>query len=361
MALISIIANFYKSERYIPKLIESVIGQTFTDWELLCVNDCSPDRDKEIILKYVAKDNRICLIDNEVNLGICKAKMEGLKNAHSKYVTFIDGDDWLAPEALERMVEPAEKYGLDMVVMNYYRALPAFHYNKPYPSKTDKWNTPIYQPEVFDIYFMNFFGEFLFSVAYWGKLYRKEIIEESGFQPPEVVFAEDFVFSMTIFPFVKSMMFVDYYGYYWRWGGYSSGKKSEFWTAEIGMRRSNDIFVDRLNLIEKYNYQKAYLPLLKQQRLDILNYISDLAETKIGKPETNEKIAFVNEILGGKRYEKLRELDRLDPSFLNDRLLKCVIAKDAEGVYEVCRMKRKSEWKERMLKNILYSIVTIFV
>lgn len=357
MPLISIIANFYNSEKFIPKLIESVIGQTFTDWELLCVNDCSPGRDKEIILQYAEKDERIRLIDNEVNLGICKAKMEGLKNASSKYVTFIDGDDWIAPEALQRMVEPAEKYGLDMVVMNYYRALPTFHYNKPYPSKTDKWNTPIYQLEVFDKYFMNFFGEFLFSVAYWDKLYRREIIEKSGFQPPEVVFAEDFVFSMTIFPFVKSLMFVDYYGYYWRWGGYSAGKKSDFWTAENGMLRCNEVYVDKLKLVEKYKYSKAYMPLLKQHRLDILNYCSDLTIYPTNTQEAKEVVAFIRTVLNGEGYEKLNDLRISDKSFHDDALLDCILSKNAEGVYKICYKKWKSEKWSRLSKRVLYIIV----
>jgi len=360
MALITIIANFYKSEKYIPKLIESVIGQTFTDWELLCVNDCSPGKDKEVILKYVERDERIRLIDNEVNLGICKAKMEGLKNARSKYVTFIDGDDWFAPEALQRMVEPAEEYELDMVVMNYYRALPAIHYNKPFPSQTDKWNTPIYQPEVFDKYFMNFFGEFLFSVAYWGKLYRKDVIETSGFQPPEVVFAEDFVFSMTIFPYVKSLMFVDYFGYYWRWGGYSAGKKSEFWTAEKGMLRCNEVYVDKLNLVEQYNYSKAYLPLLKQHRLDILNYCSDLTTYPINSKEANNVVPFIRTVLDGEGYEKLNDLRELDDSFSDDELLNCILSKDAEGVYGICHKKWKSEKRVRLMKRLLYLLTTLF-
>jgi len=360
MALITIIANFYKSEKYIPKLIESVIGQTFTDWELLCVNDCSPGRDKEIILKYAERDERIRLIDNEVNLGICKAKMEGLRNARSKYVTFIDGDDWFAPEALQRMVEPAEKYGLDMVVMNYCRTLPGLHYYKPYPSVTDKWDTPIYQPEVMDKYFINFFGESLFSVAYWSKLYRRDIIDESGFQPPEVVYAEDFVFSMTVFPFVKSLMFVDYCGYYWRWGGYSAGKQSDFWTSEKGLLRCNEVYVDKLNLVEKYHYDKAYVPLLRQHRLDILNHCSDMAKYPVESSEAKKAIDFIEVILNGKCYDRMKDLKKSGQDFEDDAFLECLLEKDAVGVYKICHAKWRSERWTRLLRYLLLKLLSIF-
>lgn len=359
MAKISIIANFYKSERYIPKLIESVIAQTYNDWELLCVNDCSPGRDKEIILKYASKDKRIRLVDNEVNLGICKAKMEGLKHAHTEYVTFIDGDDWYAPEALQRMIESAEKYNLDMVVMNHYRALPSFHYNKRIIQNIDEWNTPIYEP--FEKYYVNFFGENMFTTTYWGMLFRREVLVESGLKPQEKVFAEDLMFHLTVFPYVKSLMFVDYYGYYWRWGGYSAGKKSTFWTSEIGMRRSNEIYVDRLHLIEKYNYyDKAYLPVLRQQRKDVLNYMSDLADTKLGSQETNQKIEFISEILNGQSYEKLADLMEHDPAYKDDKLLECILNKDAQGVYLICYDKRKAEARKRILKKSLYRIINLF-
>lgn len=358
MAKISIIANFYKSERYIPKLIESVIAQTYEDWELLCVNDCSPGRDKEIILKYAAKDKRIRLVDNKVNLGICKAKMEGLKYAQTEYVTFIDGDDWYAPEALQRMIEPAEEYNLDMVVMNHYRALPSFHYNKKVIQNVGEWNTPIYEP--FEKYYVNFFGENMFATAYWGMLFRRDMLIESGLKPQEKVFAEDLMFHLNVFPCVKSLMFVDYYGYYWRWGGYSAGKKSSFWTSEIGMRRSNEIYIDRLHLIEKYNYKKAYLPLLRQQRKDVLNYISDLADTELDADETNLKIEFVLEILNGQYYEKLADLERQDPVYKDDELLDCILNKDAEGVYRICYDKRKAEAKMRLFKTVLYGMIRLF-
>lgn len=358
MAKISIIANFYNSVKFIPKLIKSVLAQTYTDWELLCVNDCSPGRDKDIILKYVAKDKRIRLIDNKVNLGICKAKMEGLKHAQSEYVTFIDGDDWYAPEALQRMIEPAEKYHLDMVVMNHYRALPSFRYNRKVVQNIEEWNSPIYKP--FEKYYVNFFGENMFSSAYWGMLFRKDVIIESGLQPQENVFAEDLAFHLTVFPYVKSLMFVDYYGYYWRWGGYSAGKKSSFWTSEIGLRRSNEFYVDRMNLIDKFNYKKAYLPLLRQQRKDVLNYISDFADTKLGTAETDKKIVFIAEILNGEYYERLSDLGKLDPTFADDKLLKCILNKDANGVYQICYEKRKSEYVARTMKKVLYRLISLF-
>ncbi len=215
--MISIIANFYKSEAYIPKLIESVLDQNYNDWELVCVNDCSPGNDLDILKKYAEKDSRIRIVNNEINLGICKAKYRGIQEAKGSYLCFIDGDDWLEPEALQRMIEPALKYDLDFVCMDSQKVLPFLRYKVPF-CVDPKYKERVIEIDIkegegrrnFEDLYRNFFGKYLFMVTYWGKLIKKELIEESGFSPPSSVISEDLVFTMTLFPHIKKMMFVDY-------------------------------------------------------------------------------------------------------------------------------------------------------
>ncbi|MCF0178476.1 MAG: glycosyltransferase family 2 protein, partial [Bacteroidales bacterium] len=110
MAFITIIATFYNSERFIPKLMKSVFAQTFTDWEMVCVCDCSPGNDAVLLTKIVEKahaGDKVRIINNPQNMGISRSKEIGIKAARGKYLTFIDGDDWLDHDALRRMAEPA--------------------------------------------------------------------------------------------------------------------------------------------------------------------------------------------------------------------------------------------------------------
>lgn len=99
---ISIIVPVYKVEKYLPCCIESVLAQSFTDYELLLIDDGSPDRCGEICEKYAQKDKRIRVF-HQVNAGLSCARNVGLMNSCGRYVTFIDSDDYVKPCYLERL------------------------------------------------------------------------------------------------------------------------------------------------------------------------------------------------------------------------------------------------------------------
>lgn len=97
MPEISIIVPVYKSEQYLPKCIESILAQTFTDFELILVDDGSPDESGKLCDVYAQKDMRIRVIHQQ-NAGVSAARNAGLMCATGKYIMFCDSDDWVAPE-----------------------------------------------------------------------------------------------------------------------------------------------------------------------------------------------------------------------------------------------------------------------
>ena len=104
MSVVSIVVPVYKAEKVIDKTIRSVLSQTFTDWELLLVDDCSPDKSAEIIKAYAEKDNRIHYFKLENNSGAAVARTRGIAEANGKYLAFLDADDYWLPEKLEKQV-----------------------------------------------------------------------------------------------------------------------------------------------------------------------------------------------------------------------------------------------------------------
>lgn len=218
---ISIIANFYKSEKFIPKLVKSVLAQTFTDWEFIAVNDCSPGDDLKLLRKYEAMPemrSRMRIVDNKTNLGISFAKAEGIKVAKGDFLTFIDGDDWFEPQALEKMYQAAVSNNLDIVVANCYRAF-RFGYKKLLSSRLIEFDK-IYDKSNYKDVLMGFFGiNKHSSVAYWGKLFRRDIPEKSSFCPMTITLYEDFFFNFEAQLVSERMMFIDFPVYNWRWGG----------------------------------------------------------------------------------------------------------------------------------------------
>lgn len=120
MAHVSIIMPVYNAEKYIGEAIESVLAQTYPDFELLLVNDRSTDRSKEICGEYAKKDSRIVLLENDSDThGPGAARNLGLEHVSGKYVHFMDADDWVEPDLLEITVALAEETGADIVPFGY--------------------------------------------------------------------------------------------------------------------------------------------------------------------------------------------------------------------------------------------------
>lgn len=108
---ISIIAPVYQVEEYLSHFIESILAQTFTDWELLLIDDGSSDNSGQICDEYALKDERINVFHKQ-NGGVTAARKDGVKNARSEWITFVDSDDMLYPQALTVLYSHIENVDL---------------------------------------------------------------------------------------------------------------------------------------------------------------------------------------------------------------------------------------------------------
>ncbi len=116
MSKISVIIPIYNVEKYLEKCLESVINQTYKDLEIICVDDCSPDNSNKIVQEYLKKDSRIKLIQREKNGGLSAARNSGLNKATGEYVYFLDSDDWIDLDYLEKMVSAMKENNVDVVL-----------------------------------------------------------------------------------------------------------------------------------------------------------------------------------------------------------------------------------------------------
>ncbi|WP_300278913.1 glycosyltransferase family 2 protein [Peptacetobacter sp.] len=107
--LVSIITPMYNSERYIVSTIESVLNQTYKDWEMIIVDDCSTDSSSEIAKSYSEKDERIKYIRTEKNAGVSNARNVALKMATGSFLAFLDSDDTWEKEKLEKQIDFMKK------------------------------------------------------------------------------------------------------------------------------------------------------------------------------------------------------------------------------------------------------------
>ncbi len=113
--MISVIVPVFQVEPYLEQSINSIIGQTYPDLEILLIDDGSPDKCGEICDKYEAIDSRVRVIHTE-NRGLSAARNLGIEHAHGEYLSFVDSDDWIEPNMLERLMKVSEESGADIVV-----------------------------------------------------------------------------------------------------------------------------------------------------------------------------------------------------------------------------------------------------
>ena len=118
--LVSVIIPIYNVERYLAQCVDSVLGQTYPALEVILVDDGSPDHCGEICDRYREADTRVRVIHKE-NGGLAQARNAGLAEATGKYVLFVDSDDWIARDMVEKLVRYGETENPDVIVFGYYR------------------------------------------------------------------------------------------------------------------------------------------------------------------------------------------------------------------------------------------------
>lgn len=116
---VSIIVPVYKAEAYLHRCIDSLLNQTFQDYEILLIDDGSPDKSGEICDEYAKKDNRVRAFHKE-NGGVSSARQCGIDNALGEYIIHADPDDWVEPNMLEELYAKAKEEDADMVICDFY-------------------------------------------------------------------------------------------------------------------------------------------------------------------------------------------------------------------------------------------------
>lgn len=134
----TVLTAVYNAEKYLPQCLDSILGQSMTNLQLVCIDDASTDKSPLILKEYAAKDSRVRLVTHDVNTGQAVARNDGLKYADGDYVIMVDADDWLSDNALETAAMALDNDSrLGCVLLNLTYVYDDGH-SKPYPMRTDK-------------------------------------------------------------------------------------------------------------------------------------------------------------------------------------------------------------------------------
>lgn len=198
----SVVIPVYNVEKYLKDCLDSVLNQTFADWEAICVNDGSTDNSSAILAEYASRDSRIKAI-TQPNGGLSAARNTGMRAAQGEYVFFLDSDDWLETNALKVLSEHLN--GEDMLCFSgrrYHEETKAFNpadelCEKSYESGMDYYNENALLPRDF---------AFVCTVL---RAYKRTLLLENGLWFKEGIFHEDNLFTPLVCYYAKNVRVVD--------------------------------------------------------------------------------------------------------------------------------------------------------
>lgn len=209
--MISVIIPVYNVEDYLHVCLNSILKQSYEDFEIICIDDASTDSSLEILEYFTKKDSRVKILKNDSNRGPGFSRNRGLDEAKGKYISFLDGDDWFSQDAFEILVEKAEKDNLDLLLFKnivYYEEPREFGMEAYY----DMEFMNEFENKIFNHWDLDKTKLFVMSNAPWNKFYLKSFLDENNIRfPNENLIHEDNPFFYKVITSAKRVSLIDKY------------------------------------------------------------------------------------------------------------------------------------------------------
>lgn len=223
-SLISIIIPVYNAAQYLPQCLDSVIGQTYSNLEIICINDGSTDTSSAILHHYATQDSRMVVID-QPNRGISATRNRGLSAATGDYILFVDSDDWIDIETCSQAMAAIQETHADLVFWSYTREFGStskarfFHWDNGMEfnkiqivSELQRRQCGLVGPELA-------YPEAADSlVTVWGKLYSAHVLRRSNvrFEDIQLIGTEDTLFNFYVLGYFEKAVYLKHPFYHYR-------------------------------------------------------------------------------------------------------------------------------------------------
>ena len=206
--MISIVIPVYNAEEYLKKCVDSILAQTYPNWELVLVDNGSTDESMEICRAYANRDVRITAFHQYRNRGVSVARNLGMERCSGQFITFIDADDWVKKDYLEKLVKLQKKQDADMVICGYDRV-----YEEDRRKSTEVSQKPgKYAIRNYNV--KQYLKRYLLegNPHCWGVLYKSSILDQLKF-PSGLTIGEDLLFILEAALRSEKIAVTDYVGY----------------------------------------------------------------------------------------------------------------------------------------------------
>lgn len=275
MPKISVIVPVYNTEQYLHRCIDSILAQTFTDFELLLIDDGSKDSSGKICDEYAAKDSRVRVFHKE-NGGVSSARNLGLDNAQGDWISFVDSDDWIKPNYLECMITLSDA---DLVISSFEII-----------DNIEKWDNHIENRTYHKKELKEFVSQYIYTATLcspWCKLFKKKLVNTLRFNHC-ISFAEDTIFVFEYLCNTNIVQCIENYGYQYQRGGNESLSIKrysveqyiliiqEYSKAFKAMEKSIDFNGELARISNNCNQLKKCLTTLRQSQTSLTDRFKEL-------------------------------------------------------------------------------------
>lgn len=300
---VSVVVPVYNVGKYLSTCLCSCINQTLYDIEIICVNDGSIDNSLHVLEEFAKSDHRIKIV-NKPNGGLSSARNAGLRASCGDIIMFLDSDDYLAPDACDRVWRETLEEPTDIVIFGtqifpetprasdwHYDVLSVHTHRRREFSPSVLFDEPNAKPFV------------------WRQAFSRKLFEEHGLEFDErVKYGEDLVFQMEIFPHAKNFSFIADKLYYYRW--YREGSLMQSYRADLDERIRQHLSF--LGYVTEYWKEQGWLTLYgKEYTQWLLEFI--VPDSRNSEAQcSSEHLACLNQLL--EEYSLQQHLDTLPRS-----------------------------------------------
>lgn len=220
--MISIVVPVYNVEKYLSHCLDSLIGQTYRDLEIICVNDGSTDGSQEILERYAEKDKRIIVV-NKDNQGPSEARNEGVRHCSGEWLMFVDSDDWLEMNCCDKIL-PKDN-DIDLVVFSYIREFKTSSSPKRFLGNKNR----TFKGQELEWLYERFIAPNGNELKYpanldslstvWGKIYKTKIVKDNNIQfisTETTGTLEDLLFNVEYFAYIGKAFYISDSLYHYR-------------------------------------------------------------------------------------------------------------------------------------------------
>ncbi|WP_300795624.1 glycosyltransferase family A protein [uncultured Bacteroides sp.] len=320
--MISIIVPVYNSGFTLEKCIESILKQTYANWELLLINDGSKDNSGAICEAYSQKDERIKVFHKE-NGGVSSARNMGLHNANGEWVTFVDSDDWVKESYLSNLLYHVDD-NIDLV----------FSYSEIHTKNSfikEKYSSKVVTLDNLYIAFLE--NDLHWHTSPWSKLFKMSIILKYNISFDEkLMLGEDLFFLYSYMLKTNSIYISSDTDYCYMYDSFNSLTKRFFTIeSEIYLYKRINFIIDQMSYIVNKNNNLAIDKFHEMKGKYVRRFLNALYHTSMIHKTVKERIAMMKEV-------DLNEyIHYFNPDSYKEIFLQCLLRRDYLLIYDLIR------------------------